>query len=232
VGTSPAGCASESSLMVDAGTTVYYCYAVTNTGDVTLNLHDLVDDQLGTFFTGLNYALTPGSSVNTVTAGLSIPIEINASVTNTATWTSYNAGPMNVATAQASATVTLAQPAITLVKTVGTNPGVCAGTSTIAVPPGTEVTYCYTVTNTGNVTLNLHDLEDDQLGTIFAGFNYALAPGASASILETATVNDSVVNTAIWDAYNAGPVNVASDQDSATVIVSDFIFADGFEDQP
>ena len=41
---------------------------MTNTGDVTLNLHDLVDDQLGTIFSGLSYALAPGSSVNTVAA--------------------------------------------------------------------------------------------------------------------------------------------------------------------
>jgi malate dehydrogenase len=34
--------------------------------------------------------LSPGSSVNTVAAGLSIPYVANAPTTNTATWTAYN----------------------------------------------------------------------------------------------------------------------------------------------
>ncbi len=75
-------------------------------------------------------------------------------------------------------------PAIELVKTVGTDPGVCAPDSNITVPAGTEVYYCYTVTNTGDVTLNLHDLVDDQLGTLFTGFAYALTPGSSVSTVD------------------------------------------------
>jgi hypothetical protein len=89
VGTEPGVCATTSSITVPAGTTVYYCYTVTNTGGVTLNYHDLDDDQLGTIFSGLNYALTPGSSVNTVAAGLSIPAVITAPTTNVATWMAY-----------------------------------------------------------------------------------------------------------------------------------------------
>jgi hypothetical protein len=83
---------------------VYYCYTVINTGDVTLNLHDLVDDHLGTLFTGFAYALTPGSSVSTVDAGLTISAIIDAPTLNTATWTAYNTGGASV-TAEASAFV-------------------------------------------------------------------------------------------------------------------------------
>ena len=56
-------------------------------------------------------------------------------------------------------------PSISLAKTVGTTPGVCPTTSSISVAAGTTVYYCYEVTNTGDVTLNLHDLTDDVLGT-------------------------------------------------------------------
>jgi hypothetical protein len=104
VGTDPAVCAADSNITVPAGTEVYYCYTVTNTGDATLNLHDLVDDQLGTLFTGFAYALTPGSSVSTVDAGLVISAIANAPVLNTATWTAYNTGGASV-TAEASAFV-------------------------------------------------------------------------------------------------------------------------------
>ena len=101
VGTTPGVCAATSNITVPEGTTVYYCYTVTNTGDTTLDLHDLSDDQLGTIFTGLAYALTPGSSVNTVQAGLSISAVMNTTTTNVGNWTAYN-----VAGAQATATAT------------------------------------------------------------------------------------------------------------------------------
>ena len=102
VGTDPGVCGMESNTTVPAGTEVYYCYTVTNTGDVTLNLHDLVDDQLGTLFTGFPYALMPGSSVSTVDAGLTIPAVITMPTLNTATWTAYSdGGPSAMAVATA-----------------------------------------------------------------------------------------------------------------------------------
>ncbi len=108
-------------------------------------------------------------------------------------------------------------PSIDLTKTVGTDPNVCATTDTIDVLSGTDVTYCYEVTNTGSLTLTLHDLNDTELGTILAGFPYNLNPGASIFLTDTATINSSTVNTATWTAYNAGPTDVVSATDTATV---------------
>lgn len=105
VGTAPGVCAATDTITVDEGTTVYYCYAVTNTGNVPLGLHDLDDSELGNLFTGLAYNLLPGASVDTVAAGLTISATLNVTTTNTATWTAYNAGPINLVTATASATV-------------------------------------------------------------------------------------------------------------------------------
>ncbi|MBX3059022.1 MAG: carboxypeptidase regulatory-like domain-containing protein [Anaerolineae bacterium] len=105
VGTDPGVCAATDTITVDEGTTVYYCYAVTNTGNVPLGLHDLDDSELGSLFTGLAYNLLPGASVDTVAAGLTISATLNVTTTNTATWTAYNAGPINLVTATASATV-------------------------------------------------------------------------------------------------------------------------------
>jgi hypothetical protein len=148
----------------------------------------------------------------------------NASVTNTATWTAYNQGGPSV-TATATATVTVAD--IEIVKTVGTDPGVCAAASNITVPAGTEVYYCYTVTNTGDVTLNLHDLADDQLGTLFTGFAYALTPGASVSTVDaglviSAIANAPVLNTATWTAYNTGGATATA---TATAFVDVIYFS-------
>ena len=110
------------------------------------------------------------------------------------------------------------EPSISLAKTVGTDPLVCAATDQITVAPNTDVTYCYEVTNTGGETLNLHDLDDSELGSLLSGFNYALAPGASAFITETATIAVTTVNTATWTAYNVqGPSVQATDTATVTV---------------
>jgi len=106
VGTTPGVCAATSAITVAPGTTVYYCYTVTNTGTLTLDLHTLVDDQLGTIFSGLSYALTPGSSVNTVAAGVTVSAVMNVTTTNVATWTaSTTSGVSSEGTATATVTV-------------------------------------------------------------------------------------------------------------------------------
>lgn len=118
---------------------------------------------------------------------------------------------------------TPSSPAITLDKTVGTDPLACATTDEITLPAGGgDVTYCYEVTNTGDVTLNLHDLDDSELGSILSGLSYALAPGASAFITETTTINVTTVNTATWAAYNGSPItpsDLVTATDVATVTV-------------
>jgi predicted extracellular nuclease len=227
VGLVPGVCAATSEISVLAGTDVYYCYEVSNSGNITLTLHDLTDSELGPIFTGLPYDLGPGASVDTVTAGLEISATINTTTTNSALWTAYNVGPADVVTATAEATVNAIPrlPAIDLAKTVGTDPGLCATTDSIEVDPETAVYYCYTVTNTGNVTLTLHDLADSALGVIFSGLAYGLGPGESvdtvtAGLEISATITQTTVNTATWTAYNAGPVDLAEATAAATVTVT------------
>lgn len=99
----------------------------------------------------------------------------------------------------------VAGPAISLTKTVGTTPAVCAPTDTITVGFGTEVTYCYTVENIGDTTLEFHDLEDDQLGTLLTDFPFTLVPGGTAEVLATATITAPVTNTGTWTAADALP---------------------------
>ena len=70
------------------------------------------------------------------------------------------------------------QAAIDFRKTVGVDPGECASTQYIITYDG-SVTYCYQVTNTGPITLTVHDLTDSELGSILSSFAYTLTPGAS-----------------------------------------------------
>ncbi|MCB8943212.1 MAG: proprotein convertase P-domain-containing protein [Ardenticatenaceae bacterium] len=108
---------------------------------------------------------------------------------------------------------------IVMTKTVGLG-AECASTKTIVVSPGTAVTYCYRVANTGNVTLTVHDLTDSELGTVLADFSFTLAPGGSAALTQTAVINTSTVNTATWTAANPGPTDTVAYVDGATVIAN------------
>jgi len=123
-------------------------------------------------------------------------------------------------------------PYISLNKTVGTDPSVCASSDDIIISGAGDVTYCYEVTNTGTVTMTTHDLVDSELGAIFSGLPIPLTPGASLWITQTAALTQTTVNTATWTAYNVGPTDVVSDTDSATVTVqaaASFPVCEGFE---
>jgi hypothetical protein len=77
---------------------------------------------------------------------------------------------------------------ISLRKTVGTDESTCAADTEISVVADTEVFYCYSVVNDGTATMTVHDLDDDQLGTLLDGFEYTLAPGASTFVTRSAII--------------------------------------------
>ncbi len=194
------GCHSLSSIEVPVeGGYVNYCYEVTNTGVVTFTSLDLVDSELGTLLQSFPYSLAPNATfVFSQTALISV------ATTNIATWTA-SITPTLAVTGTDSALVTVAEPAagISLAKSVGTDPGVCASAGTLVLPPGGgTVYYCYEVWNTGNVTLTIHDLVDDQLGALLTSFPYTLAPGASTFITQAATITATTVNSATWTAFD------------------------------
>jgi subtilisin-like proprotein convertase family protein len=130
-------------------------------------------------------------------------------------------------------TVNLADPAIGLAATVGTTSGVCAGNDTITVAPGTAVYYCYTVTNSGDITLPLHTLGDTLAGTILSNFPFALGPGDSvdtvaAGLEISATLNTTTTNTGSWTAFGtdrygriAGTGNFIDISATGTEVITD-----------
>ncbi|GMU67227.1 MAG: hypothetical protein AMXMBFR36_35010 [Acidobacteriota bacterium] len=106
----------------------------------------------------------------------------------------------------------VAAPEISLAKTVGTdlNPMSCGTDETLSVPAGTVVQYCYTVTNTGTITLEYHTLVDDQLGTLLQDFPFTLTAGASAFLTVQQTITATVTNDATWSASVDPPPTVGS----------------------
>lgn len=105
-------------------------------------------------------------------------------------------------------------------KTVGFDPGSCATNDEVSVPAGmggTDVTYCYTLNNTGNLSLTYHTVEDDQLGTLLGpDYMVDVGPGETYYFTETATITETTVNVATWSVTDDGVV-VISDTDTATV---------------
>jgi len=110
-------------------------------------------------------------------------------------------------------------PAISLVKTVTADVGECGASTTLTIERGQPVLTCFTVTNTGDVALGLHDLVDSHFGTLLTATEQALLPGASLVITHAATLTATMTNMATWTAYNAGPTDIISDTASATVTV-------------
>ena len=104
---------------------------------------------------------------------------------------------------------------ISLAKTVGTDPGSCASSDALTVTAGTTVFYCYTVENTGSVTVSVHSLQDDKLGSILQDYPYVLGPGGTTYVTASASIASPTVNVATWSAYDGAQTVTAVD--SATV---------------
>ena len=223
VGTNPAVCATTQGITLPiGGGTAVFCYRVTNMGDISLTRHNLSDEQFGTILSNFPYTLVPGAS-----AFLTQSMAINTSTVNSATWTAFNPGPVDVTSDSdtAQVNVTVAAPAIVVTKTVGLDPAVCATTESITLSAGGgNVTYCYRVRNTGNITLTRHTLLDDQLGTLLSTFPYTLVPGASAFLTQTTSISATTINSATWTAFNPGPTDTAQGTDVATVVIERWLY--------
>jgi len=215
VGTDPAVCATTDEIAVVEGTDVYYCYQMENTGDVTLTYHTVTDSELGVLL-GPDFVANVGpGSVVYFTETTSIMM----TTVNTATWdVRDDQGGTIIATDSDTATVNVVSPSIEMTKTVGTDPAECAMTDVLVVgQPSTEVYYCYTVNNTGDVTMPVHSLVDDMLGTLLDGEPYDLGPGESFSLFPvTATITSTITNVATWTASIPGGPSVMATA-SATV---------------
>ncbi|SNT29271.1 conserved repeat domain-containing protein [[Luteovulum] sphaeroides subsp. megalophilum] len=181
------------------GDVLAYSFTVTNAGNVTLTDVTVTDDSLpGLVLTGGPIAtLAPGDSDSTTfTASYSLKQEDldRGFVENTALATGTYAGPGGTpaevtdrsGTDTSNDTPTVATvppaPAITLVKAVD-----ASGISSPAAV-GEQLSYSFTVTNTGNVTLTDVTVTDTSLpGIVLSGAPITLAPGASDAATFTAT---------------------------------------------
>jgi len=114
-------------------------------------------------------------------------------------------------------------PGLNLEKTVNTFGHGCPSVDSLVVPPGTDVEYCYNITNTGNTTITQHFLDDSELGNLVASLPFTLTPGASTGAgVGPVTISSTVVNVGTWTGYPGSLTGggVVDASDTAEVIVS------------
>ena len=144
VGTSGNECASTTEITVTTATsTAYYCYKVTNTGDVAATNHDLVDDRLGTLLSNYSFNLAPGASTFATAAATLTgqgPVIINIG-----TWTAHAGEASAESSAQAKVTIVDGPTAPTPI-TATPNEGGARVTWTLPSSSGGQVITGYRIT--------------------------------------------------------------------------------------
>ncbi|TLM80587.1 MAG: hypothetical protein FDZ70_00090 [Actinobacteria bacterium] len=168
---------SASAAVAVAGMPVTYTYAVRNSCSATLPAVSVIDDRLGGVLATV--AVPAGAQITTTAVGT-----LSANTTNTATARAQDAWG-RVVTATDAVGVRVVHPALTVAKSAD---------ASLAVA-GQLVTYAYTVTNTGDVSLNGITLTDDRLGVVGSGI--ALAPGSSATRWQSIVASQSATNTVV-----------------------------------
>ncbi|HOV82944.1 MAG TPA: hypothetical protein PLQ01_09765, partial [Methanothrix sp.] len=174
-------------------------------GPVTLDKTTLA---AGESATGqLTYTVTeadlPGPLANTATASANDPC-----------------GSTVTGSADASVDLTYSS-AIEVVKTASLE-GLCPGSDPLSVNIGDTVTYCFNVTNTGDVTLTGITVSDDIYGTVTLGTD-TLAPGASTTGTITHVVVESDASSVTDTATATGtdPIgDTVTDTDPCTINVA------------
>ena len=188
-------CATSESVSVPANQTVYTCYRVGNTGNVSFTRHTLASSPYGPAFVDRELpivSLEPGAEL--------LHIE-SQSVTETrsiiANWTAINATliPTSPLTARASDTISLTvlRPAAVITYTVGAIASECVPTSSVAINSGSLAAFCLQIGNSGAVTLSQHSISILSLG-ISTTINSELIPRQVITINESNRTSFGIAN--------------------------------------
>ncbi|MFC4878280.1 DUF7507 domain-containing protein [Microbulbifer halophilus] len=200
-----------------AGDTIAYSFTVTNTGNTTVDGIVIEDPQLDATASCDATTLAPGASASCSGSHTITQEEVDAgSVDNAATVTGSDPGGNSVSADDSTSTALVASPALDLSKAAGPPSGNSAGDT---------VEYTFTVTNSGNVTIDGIAIDDPQLDVAANCDTTTLAPGASASCSGSHSITQAEVdagrveNTATANGTDPGG-NTVSATDSATATLS------------
>jgi uncharacterized repeat protein (TIGR01451 family) len=190
LGSTPAIALVKTGALTGDGTTISYTFTATNIGNVTLSAVSITDELDGVSDVAYGEwpaapgVLAPGQSVTATASYTVTQADRNAgSVVNTASTTGTPPTGSPVTDEDGFTQPLSPAPAISLVKTGSLN--------------GNIVTYSFTATNTGNVTLTSVAIRDALRGLSTIRYSTwpaevgVLAPGASITATATYTVTDA-----------------------------------------
>ncbi len=190
------GSATNSALTV-AGSTVTYCFLVTNTGDTYLSDLTIDDPTLGVSIGSANEAAVSGT-LATIAPGASavVYLEVVAGATDVANIASVTGNPTNAIGADLTgapdptdtddALMNVLAPSVEIAKTVSVD-GTCPGVETVSLQPGTAVSFCFALTNTGDTYLADLTIDDDIYGVLDSASTSAVA-GSLALVAPSETI--------------------------------------------
>jgi hypothetical protein len=229
---------TATSIEVEPGAIVHFCYQVTNVGELPLTGHTLTDSQLGLLLEDEPLPLTPG---DTIAADLAVTAVVTSSFASQAIWEAKDESGEVQATAvaepvrvQVRSAPTQEDPRLDVTLTVGRDPSICATTDEILVPEDTIVHYCLRVTNQSPITLTSHVVTMTELGGAFPIAYLILAPSQTIEFTsdyledigfvppffsQPAASNIPTVTVAITSADEDG--NGVSASDTAHALVGD-----------
>jgi uncharacterized repeat protein (TIGR01451 family) len=213
----------------DAGDQVTYTFSITNTGNVTLDTIVINDAKLGiSGATCTLSSLAPGASTSCTDTYTLLQADIDAGEVDNHVFVDADDPDDGTVGDDDTDEVTLTQqPGIEVVKTHS------SVDETVVAPtdetnPGDQITYTFSITNTGNVTLDSIDLDDVKLGLSNATCgSTSLAPGASTSCTETYDLTQAdidagqVDNTACVDSDDPDDGAVGDCDDDTTTVEQD-----------
>ena len=84
----------------------------------------------------------------------------------------------------------------------------CLGAASLIAYTGERVRWCYRIINNSSLTPTRHDLESVAFGDVITDFPFTLVPGDDPYLTQVADVTESMLEEAVWTAYNPGPTNV------------------------
>jgi hypothetical protein len=186
-------------------TPVTYCFKITNTGDTSLDSIVLVNEKLAYKKDDLVGQLAPGKSIAVFIPGYITEDVVNVAVVtaNPVTDEGKDIGDLSNVSSEDSSEVKKISPvaAVKISNTVyvGKDGGKKCGTldalETVSARYGTNVTYCFLVTNSGKSHLKSVVVEDPALGYSDATID-SLAPNATKLLVFESRITSTLANMA------------------------------------
>ena len=228
--------------ITNVGDLVFYNFVVTNTGNVTLFNITVTDinatvtgGPLASLAVGASNASTftavhvitqadidAGQVDNLATVTGNPPIGSPITATSTDPTPCVSCTPLNPNCTSCTIVPLNNSPSISLIKTAEFDDNNGDGIAQV----GETITYNFTVTNTGNVTLTNITISDPLPGVIVTGGPISLAPGQSDSTTFVGTytltlqdlINESVTNQAVVSGIDADATTVRDLSDNTNIL--------------